>query len=151
MAMSFPIRLGLMVGIEGESAAAGMKVDIRLGDVVDQPARGHPRGRHQYDLGKATDGGIRARKLPKRASYILAQGGRPSPSVPRGNESRIPEILQDMLEKNPRLAKAAPGETKLSLPGPRARPAVSGRLPARGGQELRRVRRLRRGAAGSTR
>lgn len=71
MLRSFPIKLGLMVGIGG--GVYTKKTDIRLGDVVVS----HPEGRHggvvQWDYGKMEKGGVfrRTGTLNKPPSALL--------------------------------------------------------------------------------
>lgn len=108
---SFPqIRIGLMVGIGAAIARPQQGRDIRLGDiVVSQPDR-QSGGVVQYDLGKATSGYHFERKgilnmppeaLLKALAKLQAQHEIQPP--------KVPEFLQEMIKRNPRMAKSRPG------------------------------------------
>ncbi|KAF2189338.1 hypothetical protein K469DRAFT_701979 [Zopfia rhizophila CBS 207.26] len=56
MLRSFPIKIGLMVGVGG--GVWSKKVDIRLGDVVVSQPEGTHGGVVQWDFGKMEKGGV---------------------------------------------------------------------------------------------
>ncbi|KAL8329143.1 hypothetical protein RB597_004737 [Gaeumannomyces tritici] len=100
------IRIGLMVGIGGGIPRLDEDSDIRLGDIVVSQPDGTTGGVCQYDLLKAKPGDARQRKgflLPPPTVLLKALA-----SVQAYHErkpSRVPEILQEMLEENPIMAK----------------------------------------------
>ncbi|KAL8409963.1 hypothetical protein RB594_008157 [Gaeumannomyces avenae] len=100
------IRIGLMVGIGGGIPRLDEDSDIRLGDIVVSQPDGTTGGVCQYDLLKAKPGDARQRKgflLPPPTVLLNALA-----SVQAYHErkpSRVPEILQEMLEENPIMAK----------------------------------------------
>ncbi|KAF6808489.1 NACHT and ankyrin domain protein [Colletotrichum sojae] len=100
------IRIGLLVGIGGAIPRPDDDRDIRLGDVVVSQPDGTTGGVCQYDLVKAKPGDRRERKgflampptvLLKALSSIQADH--------EIEDSKIPDILQDMLQANPKMAK----------------------------------------------
>lgn len=98
---TFPsIRIGLMVGIGGGVPSN----KVRLGDVVVSASTGAHPGVVQWDMGKATNGGMFERKgsLDKPPSFMLAALTR----VETDHEmigSKIPEYLDELRQKWPRL------------------------------------------------
>ena len=101
MASTFPsIKFGLMVGIGG-----GIPPKVRLGDVVvSTPKDGLP-GVVQWDMGKAEEGGSfkRTGSLNNPPSTLLT-GLSVLKSEHEMSGSRIPEYLDDLRRKWPRLA-----------------------------------------------
>ncbi|KAI0121191.1 nucleoside phosphorylase, partial [Xylariales sp. AK1849] len=101
MISTFPaVRLGLMVGIGG-----GIPPHVRLGDVVVSTPTDHHPGVVQWDLGRAEHGGDfkRTGALNNPPSSLLTALAK----LETRHEmmgSRIPEILEEMGEKWPRLA-----------------------------------------------
>jgi hypothetical protein len=108
---SFPqIRIGLLVGIGAGIARPGQGRDIRLGDIIVSQPDGRSGGVVQYDLGKAKSGHQRERRgllnsppqvLPKALANLQAQH--------ELEPSRVPEILKEMVECYPKLAKTKHG------------------------------------------
>ena len=110
MVTSLPhIRFGLMVGIGG--GVPSKHHDLRLGDIaVSQPGWGTFGGVIQYDLGELGRGGKRKRRgqlnsppeaLLKALSSLQAQH--------EISDSEVPQILEEALLQNPKLAKSKPG------------------------------------------
>lgn len=111
MVSSFPqIRIGLMVGIGAGIPRPDQDVDIRLGDIVVSQPSGQSGGVVQYDFGKA-----------KKEDQFERTGFLNSPPQALLNAlsnlqsqhefgSNIPQILEDMFDKHPELAKAKPGK-----------------------------------------
>ncbi|KAK7955119.1 hypothetical protein PG988_015813 [Apiospora saccharicola] len=101
MISTFPaIRFGLMVGIGG-----GVPPKVRLGDVVvGIPFAQHP-GVVQWDMGKAEQGGkfTRTGALNNPPSLLLTAIGQLE-SLQEFEGSKIPEILETIKERYPRLA-----------------------------------------------
>ncbi|KAK0760932.1 hypothetical protein N5P37_005873 [Trichoderma harzianum] len=100
MVTTFPsVRFGLMVGIGG-----GMPPKVRLGDVVVSTPVGSFPGVVQWDLGKAKDGGFeRTGSLNNPpASLLTALAKLETEHELVG--SQIPEYLDQMKQKWPRLA-----------------------------------------------
>ncbi|KAK6000518.1 hypothetical protein QM012_003764 [Aureobasidium pullulans] len=116
MISSFPsIKVGLMVGIG--AAIPGPKHDIRLGDVVVSKPHGKTGGVVQYDLGKS-----RASTAQGNTVHAFERVGflRPPPEALLKalsllqaevdlDGSSIPQVLEDMLGRYPRLAQKGPG------------------------------------------
>lgn len=101
MASTFPaIRFGLMVGIGG-----GVPIKVRLGDVViSVPVDQYP-GVVQYDMGKAEQGGKfrRTGALNNPPTLLLAAVSKLETEHEMMG-SRIPEYLEELKKKYPRLA-----------------------------------------------
>ncbi|KAF6802650.1 NACHT and ankyrin domain protein [Colletotrichum musicola] len=100
------IRIGLLVGIGGAIPRPNDDRDIRLGDVVVSQPDGTTGGVCQYDLVKAKTGDRRERKgfLGMPPTVLL----KALASIQADHEledSQIPNILQDMLQANPKMAK----------------------------------------------
>ncbi|RYC80662.1 Vegetative incompatibility protein HET-E-1 [Fusarium oxysporum f. sp. narcissi] len=96
------IRIGLLVGIGGGIARPDLDHDIRLGDVVVSQPDSTTGGVVQYDFGKAKANGAWERKgsLDKPPLVLLSALGRLQAQHERA-PSKIPELLQKMLEANP--------------------------------------------------
>lgn len=100
------IRIGLLVGIGGAIPRPDDDRDIRLGDVVVSQPDGTTGGVCQYDLVKAKPGDRRERRgfLAMPPTVLL----KALASIQADHEiedSKIPDILQDMLQANPKMAK----------------------------------------------
>ncbi|PVH99993.1 ankyrin repeat protein [Periconia macrospinosa] len=110
---AFPqVRIGLMVGIGGGVPRPDDDVDIRLGDIVVSQPSGTHGGVVQYDLGKAKVGGAFERKgylsaPPRTLLTALAKIQGQHERYP----SSVPQILAEMLEKNPRMRSKTAGYT----------------------------------------
>lgn len=108
---AFPqIRIGLSVGTGGGISRPDDDVDIRLGDIVVSQPSGTHCGVVQYDLGKAKLGGAFERKghlnaPPRTLLTALARIQGQHERYP----SLVPEILAEMLEKNPRMRSKTAG------------------------------------------
>ena len=105
MMRSFPIRIGLMVGIGGGVPSKSM--DIRLGDVVVSQPTDQLGGVVQWDFGKAEQGGVFRRKgtlnKPPRALLNALAGLQARHEV---EEPRMRGHLEPMLSERPKMAKA---------------------------------------------
>ena len=103
------IRIGLLVGIGGGIARPGR--DIRLGDIVISEPDGHTGGVWQYDLVKAGPGSLERKGFLARPPDILLHSLQALQSKHEQDESIIPELLQDMLKRKPKMAttKTNPG------------------------------------------
>lgn len=104
MMRSFPIKIGLMVGICGGVWSEDQ--DIRLGDVVVSKPTGQHGGVVQWDFGKVDDGGGFCRK------GTLNKPPRPLRSAVTGLEAQhlmaghdLQKHLDEMLTKYPKMAK----------------------------------------------
>ncbi|KAJ4190522.1 hypothetical protein NW767_011350 [Fusarium falciforme] len=98
------IRIGLLVGIGGGIARPDLGRDIRLGDIVVSQPDGMTGGVVQYDLGKAKPNGTWEQKgsLDKPPPALLNALA----SLQAEHEiapSKVPDLLQAMLEVNPRM------------------------------------------------
>ncbi|KAI7768452.1 hypothetical protein LZL87_014310 [Fusarium oxysporum] len=96
------IRIGLLVGIGGGIARPEEGQDVRLGDIVVSQPDGTTGGVVQYDFGKAKANGGWERKgsLDKPPSVLLHALA----SLQAEHEigpSKVPDLLQAMLEANP--------------------------------------------------
>lgn len=102
MASTFPaIRFGLMVGIGG-----GIPPKVRLGDVVVSTPTGQHPGVVQWDMGKAEQGGTftRTGSLNNPPTSLLTALTKLETEQAM-NGSRIPEYLDELAQRYPRLAK----------------------------------------------
>ncbi|WXC53981.1 hypothetical protein QX201_013625 [Fusarium graminearum] len=100
------IRIGLLVGIGGGIARPDEGQDIRLGDIIVSQPDGIIGGVVQYDLGKAKTGGGWERKgsLDKPPPVLLHALA----SLQAEHEiepSKVPDLLQVMLEANPGMTR----------------------------------------------
>ncbi|KAK6500716.1 hypothetical protein TWF506_003480 [Arthrobotrys conoides] len=103
MIRSFPsVKFSLMVGIGGGIPNKGK---IRLGDVVVGTPTGQYPGVVQWDLGDATkDGFKRTGALNNPPNYLLTALSRLETEMELGG-SRIPEYIDQMIAKFPRLRR----------------------------------------------
>lgn len=104
MLRSFPIKIGLMVGIGG--GVWSRKSDIRLGDVVVSQPDGKHGGVVQWDLGKIEDGGVFRRtgmlNCPPRVLLNALQTLK-TEHMKRGDN--LPRQLSDMFARMPYMAE----------------------------------------------
>jgi nucleoside phosphorylase len=101
----FPsVRFGLLVGIGGGIPGEDDD-DIRLGDVVVSKPTSTFGGVVQYDMGKATEGGLfqRTGSLSKPPAVLSASVQRLQAQHAR-LESQIPRLLSEMLQRYPKMA-----------------------------------------------
>ncbi|KAF6806492.1 NACHT and ankyrin domain protein [Colletotrichum plurivorum] len=107
LSASFPsIRIGLLVGIGGAIPRPDDNCDIRLGDVVVSQPDGTTGGVCQYDLVKAKPGERRERKgFLAMPPTVLLKALSSIQSDHEIEDSKIPDILQDMLQAKPKMAK----------------------------------------------
>ncbi|KAF4534640.1 uncharacterized protein LTHEOB_12918 [Lasiodiplodia theobromae] len=118
MLSSFPqIRIGLMVGIGAGIPRLEDDVDIRLGDIVVSQPSGKSGGVVQYDFGKAkaSDRFERTGFLNSPPQALLNALANLQAQHEFG--PKVPKILEEMLEKNPQLAKANPGKPSYAYQG----------------------------------
>lgn len=121
MLSSFPqVRVGLMVGIgAGIPSPDQEDNDIRLGDVVVSQPSGTSGGVVQYDLGKAKAGEDHLERKgylnapPKALLAALAT----LQSRHELEPTKVPEILEDMVQKYPFMAKASGGKPSYTFQG----------------------------------
>lgn len=101
---SFPIKIGLMVGIAG--GVPSELRDIRLGDVVvSQPTDMHG-GVVQWDFGKMEQGGVfRRTGTLNKPPRVLLGVLQTLQALEMRRGTRIPEFLQEMFERNPKMKK----------------------------------------------
>lgn len=105
--LSFPqIRIGLLVGIGAGIARPDQGRDIRLGDIVVSQSDGRDGGVAQYDLGKAKPvltGFLNSPPavLLKALAQLRMQH--------RFKPSKVPEFLQEMVKRYPKMAKSKHG------------------------------------------
>lgn len=120
MLFSFPnVKIGLMVGIGAAIARPEEKRDIRLGDVVISLPDGTSGGVVQYDLGKSyavgavQEDGKQANVLHKfeRKGILnmppeaLLKALNSLRAYVRMRRSRVPLLIEDMLERYPNMAE----------------------------------------------
>lgn len=104
MMRTFPIKIGLMVGIGG--GVWSKKLDIRLGDVVVSQPTGTHGGVVQWDFGKMEKGGVfrRTGSLNKPPKVLLnALQKLQTQHIKRG--SNLQEYLSQMAERMPHMAE----------------------------------------------
>ncbi|KAF9638039.1 hypothetical protein BFW01_g8936 [Lasiodiplodia theobromae] len=118
MLSSFPhIRIGLMVGVgAGLPRVKDKRVlkeyDIRLGDVVISEPKGTSSGVVQYDLGKIKEGKFERVGFLGAPPEVLRKGLNSLKMHHQKNGSGVPDILQKMVEKYPRLGRYNPENEK---------------------------------------
>ncbi|KAM0539655.1 hypothetical protein ACHAO7_011966, partial [Fusarium culmorum] len=100
------IRIGLLVGIGGGIARPDEGQDIRLGDIIVSQPDGMTGGVVQYDLGKTKANGVWERKgsldkPPPVLLHALASLQAEHKIAP----SKVPDLLQAMLEANPGMTR----------------------------------------------
>jgi nucleoside phosphorylase len=102
----FPsVRFGLLVGIGGGIPGEEDEDDIRLGDIVVSKPTSTFGGVVQYDMGKATEGGLfqRTGSLNKPPAVLSANMHRLQAQQARLG-SQIPKLLSEMLQRYPKMA-----------------------------------------------
>ncbi|KAL4756031.1 uncharacterized protein BDW70DRAFT_166850 [Aspergillus foveolatus] len=100
------IRVGVLVGIGGGIARPDEDHDIRLGDVVVSQPCGTTAGVCQYDLIKAKSGGESERKgFLGRPPTVLLNALASIQADHERKDSKVPSLLQEMLQKNPKMGK----------------------------------------------
>lgn len=100
------IRIGLLVGIGGGIARPDEGQDLRLGDVVVSQPCGATGGVCQYDFMKEKAGDTRERKgFLGRPPTILLNALSSIQADHERKDSKITCFLQEMLKKNPKMAK----------------------------------------------
>ncbi|TKA72754.1 hypothetical protein B0A49_04593 [Cryomyces minteri] len=104
MLRSFPIKIGLMVGIGG--GVWSEEVDVRLGDVVVSQPEGKDGGVVQWDFGKTEQGGVFRRtgslNGPPRVLLNALQNIKTRHLRAR---NKLPEHLSKMVMNNPHMAE----------------------------------------------
>jgi nucleoside phosphorylase len=114
------IRVGLLVGIGGgiPRPDEDEDPDIRLGDVVVSQPDGTTGGVCQYDLIKAKSGDRREREgFLGRPPTVLLNALTSIQARHERQASKIPYFLQEMLEKNPKMAKRSKKNPGYAYPG----------------------------------
>ncbi|WYZ41181.1 hypothetical protein EsH8_V_000076 [Colletotrichum jinshuiense] len=100
------IRIGLLVGIGGGIARPDEDRDIRLGDVVVSQPDGTTGGVCQYDLFKAKSGNKKERKgFLGRPPTVLLNALTSIQACHELEDSKVSELLQEMLNKYPKMGK----------------------------------------------
>ena len=100
------IRIGLLVGIGAGIARPEEGYDVRLGDVVVSKPNKTTGGVYQYDLLKAKLGGERElMSFLGRPPTVLLKALACIQADHEQRDSRVPQLLQEMLEKNPKMGK----------------------------------------------
>ncbi|ORY67765.1 ankyrin repeat-containing domain protein [Pseudomassariella vexata] len=118
MLSSFPqIRVGLMVGIGAGIPRPDQEIDIRLGDIVISQPSGRSGGVIQYDFGKAKTGDRFERTGSLNSPPQALLNALAALQAQHEFGSKIPKILQDMLEKHPQLARATPRKPSYAYQG----------------------------------
>ncbi|KAK0721573.1 Pfs, NACHT and ankyrin domain protein [Lasiosphaeria miniovina] len=102
------IRVALLVGIGGGIARPDEGHDIRLGDIVVSQPNSTTGGVCQYDLFKAKSGDKREREgfLGRPPTVLLNALASIHASHERKN-SKVPDFLREMLDKNPKMGKGS--------------------------------------------
>lgn len=104
MLRSFPIKIGLMVGIGGGVPSKG--VDIRLGDVVVSQPTGMHGGVVQWDFGKMEGGGkFRRTGTLNKPPRVLLQALAALQARHEIEDSKVQTYVTDMLARYPKMAK----------------------------------------------
>ncbi|KLP02857.1 Uncharacterized protein LW94_3370 [Fusarium fujikuroi] len=100
------IRIGLLVGIGGGIARPNEDQDIRLGDIVVSQPDGTTGGVIQYDLGKTTvNGGWERKGSLNKPPPVLLHALASLQAEHEIAPSKVPDLLQAMLEANPGMAR----------------------------------------------
>jgi hypothetical protein len=100
------IRIGLLVGIGAGVPHLEHGCDVRLGDVVVSQPQGRSGGVVQYDLIKAKEGGHSLTGHLAKPPESLRKALGKLQAEHYLEESTVPSILQKMLERFPKMAKA---------------------------------------------
>ncbi|CAF3619940.1 unnamed protein product, partial [Fusarium graminearum] len=100
------IRIGLLVGIGGGIARPDEGQDIRLGDIVVSQPDGTTGGVVQYDLGKAkANGGWERKGSLDKPPPVLLHALASLQAEHEIEPSKVPDLLQAMLEANPGMTR----------------------------------------------
>jgi nucleoside phosphorylase len=103
MRRSFPIKMGLMVGVGG--GVWSKKTDIRLGDVVVS----HPEGAHggvvQWDFGKMENGGFKRTGSLNKPPRPLLNAVQDIKTKHMVEGDRLVERLKQIAQNNPNMAQ----------------------------------------------
>ncbi|MBE3050359.1 hypothetical protein IMZ48_49265 [Candidatus Bathyarchaeota archaeon] len=111
LAASLPsLRIGLLVGIGGGIPRPDKTRDIRLGDIVVSQPGGTTGGVCQYDLVKAKAGDDRQLKgFLKPPPDVLLKALASIQADHELDDSKVPGLLQKMLDRYPKMARSTPG------------------------------------------
>ncbi|KAL0255181.1 hypothetical protein SLS55_009711 [Diplodia seriata] len=111
MVSSLPhLRFGLMVGIGAGVPRLDENIDIRLGDVVVSLPNGTSPGVVKYDLGKRKSAGRFERVGCLSAPpEVLLKGVTTLQAKHEMEDSRVPEILEEMVRRYPKMAQVQRG------------------------------------------
>ncbi|EYB30533.1 hypothetical protein FG05_30173 [Fusarium graminearum] len=100
------IRIGLLVGIGGGIARPDEGQDIRLGDIVVSQPDGTTGGVVQYDLGKTkANGGWERKGSLDKPPPVLLHALASLQAEHEIEPSKVPDLLQAMLEANPGMTR----------------------------------------------
>jgi len=111
MLSSFPqIRVGLMVGIGAGIPRPERDLDIRLGDIVVSKPDGRSGGVVQYDLRKAKEGRFELKGILNMPPEALLKALAKLQAQHEIHPSKVPEFLEEMINRNPHMAKSKPGK-----------------------------------------
>jgi nucleoside phosphorylase len=100
------IRVGLLVGIGGGIARPDEGQDIRLGDIIVSQPDGTTGGVVQYDLGKAkANGGWERKGSLDKPPPVLLHALASLQAEHEIEPSKVPDLLQAMLEANPGMTR----------------------------------------------
>jgi nucleoside phosphorylase len=103
MLRSFPIKIGLMVGVGG--GVWSTKFDIRLGDVVVSQPDGSHGGVVQWDFGKMESSGFRRTGSLNKPPRPLLNAVQDIKTRHITDEHNLAEHLSKMLRNKPKMAK----------------------------------------------
>lgn len=103
MLRTFPIKIGLMVGVGG--GVWSNKVDVRLGDVVVSQPDGTHGGVVQWDFGKMETGGFRRTGSLNKPPRPLLNAVQDLKTAHMVEGDKITEHLAKMLQNKPRMAQ----------------------------------------------
>ncbi|KAK2612508.1 hypothetical protein QQS21_001446 [Conoideocrella luteorostrata] len=114
------IRIGLLVGVGGGIPKVEQGIDIRLGDVVVGKPQGIHGGVVQHDAGKrVAEGGFVRGKHLRAPPRVLLNAIAKIEAEHEINSSKIPQILNQVQEKNPKMATAQHGFIYQGMPNDR--------------------------------
>jgi nucleoside phosphorylase len=103
MMRSFPIKIGLMVGIGG--GIWSKKVDIRLGDVVVSQPEGMHGGVVQWDFGKMEEDGFKRTGSLNKPPRLLLNAVQDIKTKHMTQGDGLAEHLSKLAQSNPRMAQ----------------------------------------------
>jgi nucleoside phosphorylase len=103
MLRSFPIKIGLMVGIGG--GVWSEKVDIRLGDVVVSQPEGKHGGVVQWDFGKMEHSGFKRTGSLNKPPRPLLHAVQEIKTLHLTDGDTLPDHLSKMVQNKPRMAR----------------------------------------------